>query len=302
MDFENDVFSRVKGKKLIIYISNNHYEFMETIPKVGILVGIVAVSIFLPFWMIVTIAENEALFVEFFFNEDLVERKMKETKTYKAMLERYPDSIVSLRNHGPFNSDMEIIAYSNSSESHLNANIGFDHQNDFTWEHVRCRVGDGDNHKKLGTTPPELIENNPPIPRYMFKEGNADNTFTSDFIKFTNCLDMNNQQIKLQELDADYHIAIPENTGVPGCQEDLSCFEPYSLKIKVGDVVSFRNFDSDYHTVTSGSPEFGPGGEFDSGLMESGDKFFHNFTKADEYEYFCMVHPWQTGKIIVHEK
>ena len=171
---------------------------------------------------------------------------MKETKTYQAILERYLDSIISLRNHGLFNSDMEIIAYSNSSESHLDAHIGFDHQNDFTWEHIRCQVEDGDSHKKLGTIPPELIDNNPSIPKYMFKEGNADNTFTSDFIKFTNCLDMNSAQIKLQELDADYH------------------------------------------TVTSGIPEFGPGGEFDSGLMESGDQFFHKFTKADEYEYFCM--------------
>ena len=45
---------------------------METIPKVGILVGIVAVVIFLPFWIVVTIAENEVLFAQFFFNEDLV--------------------------------------------------------------------------------------------------------------------------------------------------------------------------------------------------------------------------------------
>ena len=273
---------------------------METIPKIGILVGIAAVVIFLPFWIIVTIAENEALFAKFFFNENLVEKKMKETKTYKAMLERFPNSIVSVRNHGPFNSDMEIIAYSNSSESHLNAHIGFDHQHDFTWEHVRCQVGGGDDRKKLGTIPPELIDNNPPIPKYMFKEGQADNSFTSDFIMFTNCLDMDNPQIELQELEADHHIAIPENTGIPGCEEDLSCFEPYSLKIKVGDVVSFRNFDSDFHTVTSGSPEFGPGEEFDSGLMESGDQFLHKFTEVDEYEYFCMVHPWQTGKIMVH--
>lgn len=170
---------------------------MEVIPKIGILVGIVAVVIFLPFWVMVTIAENEALFAEVFFNENIVEKKMKETKTYKVMLERFPDSIISLKNHGPFNSDIEIIAFSNSSDSHLNTNIGFDYQNDFTWEHVRCQIADGDDHRKLGTAPPELIDNNPPIPRYMFKEGRADNAFTSEFIKFTNCLDMNNQQIEL---------------------------------------------------------------------------------------------------------
>ena len=54
--------------------------------------------------------------------------------------------------------------------------------------------------------------------------------------------------------------------------------------------------------MTSGSPENGPNGEFDSALMEPGDQFFHEFTKADEYDYFCMIHPWQLGKIIVHEQ
>ncbi len=275
---------------------------METIPKVGILVGIVAVVIFLPFWIVVTIAENEVLFAQFFFNKDLVEKKLKETETYKAMLERYPDSIISFRNQGSLHADMEIIAYSNTTESHLDARIGFDQRNDFVHEHVSCRVGDGDNHKNLGTSPSQLIDNNPPIPKYMFKEGRANDAFTANFIKFTNCLEMNKEQLELQKLDADHHIAIPQGTGVPGCEEDLSCFEPYSIKIKVGEVVDFRNFDSEHHTVTSGSPEFGPGGEFDSGLMKAGDQFLHKFTEADEYEYFCMVHPWQTGKIIVHEK
>ena len=106
----------------------------------------------------------------------------------------------------------------------------------------------------------------------------------------------------VEELEADYYVAIPENGGKPGCQENLSCFEPYSLKIKAGDVVSFRNFDSVPHTVTSGIPEFGSSNVFDSELMEPGDQFLHKFTESDQYDYFCMIHPWQIGKIIVHEK
>ena len=155
--------------------------------------------------------------------------------------------------------------------------------------------------KNLGTTSPEIMDDSP-IPKMMFSNGEAREGFTADFIKYTNCIESKTIQDELEELEADHHIAIPENTGVPGCEEDLSCFEPYSLKIKVGDVVSFRNFDTDFHTVTSGIPEFGPNGLFDSALMEPGDQFLHKFTEADEYDYFCMIHPWQTGKITVHEK
>ena len=66
--------------------------FMETIPKIGILVGIVAVIIFLPIWVAVTIAENEYLFAKVFFDKNLHLEKMEQTKSYQAMIERYPDS------------------------------------------------------------------------------------------------------------------------------------------------------------------------------------------------------------------
>ena len=73
---------------------------MEIIPKIGILVGIVAVCIFLPLWVVVTIAENEFLFAKVFFDKNLHIEKMEETGSYKAMIERYPEAIVSTRTHG----------------------------------------------------------------------------------------------------------------------------------------------------------------------------------------------------------
>lgn len=275
---------------------------MEAIPKIGIIVGIAAVIVFLIVWVPVTVANNEHIFAKVFFDEDIHIKKMESTDVYKTMMERYPDAFVTSRSHSVHGSNIEMKAYNNNSDNELRVDIHYQQADDMVWESARCQTQGSSDHKKLGTVPPEIMDD-PPIPKAMFTRGDAQTEFASDFVRYTNCLEMDNAQEILKEgLEADYHIAIPENTGMPGCQEDLTCFEPYSLKIKVGDVVSFRNFDSDFHTVTSGIPENGPNGEFDSALMEAGSQFLHEFTQADEYDYFCMIHPWQTGKIIVYEK
>ena len=226
---------------------------------------------------------------------------MESSEVYKVMMERYPDAFVTTRSHPSHGSSIEMKAYENNSDNELRVDIRYQQRDDMAWESARCQTQGSSEHKKLGTIPPEIIDD-PPIPKAMFTRGDAQEEFAADFVRYTNCLEMNNVEIVLEDIVADHHIAIPENTGKPGCQEDLTCFEPYSLKIKVGDVVNFRNFDSDFHTVTSGTLENGANGEFDSGLMEAGSQFLHEFTQADEYYYFCMVHPWQVGKIIVHEK
>ncbi|TAK23203.1 MAG: amicyanin, partial [Nitrosarchaeum sp.] len=39
----------------------------------------------------------------------------------------------------------------------------------------------------------------------------------------------------------------------------------------------------------------------DSSLFMSGTTFEFTFDESGEYPYFCMVHPWMTGEIIVNE-
>jgi len=31
-----------------------------------------------------------------------------------------------------------------------------------------------------------------------------------------------------------------------------------------------------------------------------GDTFSHTFTESGQYNYFCSIHPWMTGTIIVN--
>jgi len=95
-------------------------------------------------------------------------------------------------------------------------------------------------------------------------------------------------------------ISVPQGSGAPGCEDTNSCYIPYSLEIRVGDTVSWSNDDSAAHTVTSGNISDGADGVFDSSLFMAGTTFDYIFNEAGTYDYFCMVHPWMTGKIIVH--
>jgi len=76
-------------------------------------------------------------------------------------------------------------------------------------------------------------------------------------------------------------------------------FDPASLSVKVGTTVIWTNQDAASHTVTSGDPSAGPSGTFDSSLIKPGNTFKHAFTTAGTTSYFCTVHPWMTGKVIV---
>jgi plastocyanin len=95
-------------------------------------------------------------------------------------------------------------------------------------------------------------------------------------------------------------ISIPSGSSVPGCDETNECFIPAEVTVSVGDTVTWSNDDSAAHTVTSGTPSDGPDGIFDSSLFMAGTTFSYTFDTAGEYNYFCMVHPWMTGKVQVN--
>jgi plastocyanin len=95
-------------------------------------------------------------------------------------------------------------------------------------------------------------------------------------------------------------ISVPSGSSTPGCDETNECFIPAEVTVNVGETVTWSNDDSAAHTVTSGTPTGGPDGTFDSSLFMADTTFSHTFDNAGEYSYFCMVHPWMTGKIQVN--
>ena len=88
-------------------------------------------------------------------------------------------------------------------------------------------------------------------------------------------------------------------SSTPGCEPD--CFIPSTVVITVGGTVTWENTDTAAHTSSSGTPADGPDGVFDSSLIMSGGSFSHTFDTAGTYDYFCMVHPWMEGTVIVEE-
>ncbi|MDE1769575.1 MAG: cupredoxin domain-containing protein [Thaumarchaeota archaeon] len=76
-------------------------------------------------------------------------------------------------------------------------------------------------------------------------------------------------------------------------------FDPAEISVKAGTTVVWTNADSVSHTVTSGDPNAGPSGTFDSNLIKPGNTFNHVFSSVGTTPYFCTVHPWMTGKVTV---
>lgn len=100
---------------------------------------------------------------------------------------------------------------------------------------------------------------------------------------------------------ANVPVSVPQGTAVPGCETTNECFIPYKVLLTVGDEVTWSNDDSAAHTVTAGSAEDGPSGLFDSSLFMAGTTFSHKFESKGEFPYFCMVHPWMEGIVVVQE-
>ena len=89
-------------------------------------------------------------------------------------------------------------------------------------------------------------------------------------------------------------------SSVPGCEQTADgCFIPSTVTIDIGGEVTWENNDTAAHTITSGTPTEGPDGIFDSSLVITGSSFSHVFAEAGSYDYFCMVHPWMQGMVMV---
>lgn len=96
-------------------------------------------------------------------------------------------------------------------------------------------------------------------------------------------------------------VSVPQGTSVPGCEATNECYIPYEITINVGEEVTWSNDDSAAHTVTAGSAADGPSGAFDSSLFMAATTFSHTFEEAGTFPYFCMVHPWMEGIVVVQE-
>jgi plastocyanin len=78
-------------------------------------------------------------------------------------------------------------------------------------------------------------------------------------------------------------------------------YEPPTLTVPAGTTVTWKNTDSTLHTVTSGSAETGVSGtEFDSSYLAGGKTFQHTFSSPGTFDYYCTLHPFMKGQVVVN--
>lgn len=96
-------------------------------------------------------------------------------------------------------------------------------------------------------------------------------------------------------------VQIATGSDTPRCAASNSCYIPYRATISVGDTIIWKNLDSAVHTVTAGISSDGPTSEFGSGALSGKESFTFKPETVGEFPYFCMLHPWMKGMLIVTE-
>lgn len=70
-------------------------------------------------------------------------------------------------------------------------------------------------------------------------------------------------------------------------------FKPAEINVPVGSTITWYNKDSAAHTVTARDKSF------DSGKLSRNDTFSYTFKQSGTFEYYCTIHPFMEGKVVV---
>lgn len=70
-------------------------------------------------------------------------------------------------------------------------------------------------------------------------------------------------------------------------------YKPEAVRVKAGTEVTWTNEDSFAHTVTADDESF------DSKNMDKGATFSHRFDTPGTFKYFCAIHNYMTGSVVV---
>ena len=97
---------------------------------------------------------------------------------------------------------------------------------------------------------------------------------------------------------ADVTVTNAPGSQTPGCEPD--CFIPSTVTIEVGETVTWDNTGGEAaHTASAGNVDDGPSGVWDSSLIMVGQSYSYTADTAGTFDYYCMVHPWMEGTVIV---
>jgi plastocyanin len=108
-----------------------------------------------------------------------------------------------------------------------------------------------------------------------------------------------NQEVANAQGITNFTLTIPQGASVQGNPS----YDPDTITVKAGDTIAVENEDSTPHTVTNGEDATDPnmGKLFDTSIINAGDssKIVTTDLKPGEYPFFCSVHPYQMGTLVV---
>lgn len=78
-----------------------------------------------------------------------------------------------------------------------------------------------------------------------------------------------------------------------------AAYNPSEKTVTLYEKVTWINNDEFEHTVTSGEAD-NPTSDFDSDIIRKDGNFSQIFGKEGKYPYYCTLHPFMTGEIIVN--
>jgi plastocyanin len=79
-------------------------------------------------------------------------------------------------------------------------------------------------------------------------------------------------------------------------------YDPDPANIAVGTTVTWINDDATLHTVVSGNPQTtGETADFGSSstFLSKGKTISHTFETAGTFDYYCTLHPFMLGQVVV---
>ncbi len=86
-------------------------------------------------------------------------------------------------------------------------------------------------------------------------------------------------------------VSIVENSWNPEVTES---YAPKVVEVELGGTITWTNDDTVVHTVTEEESA-----SFDSGFIQAGAQWQHTFEQPGQYNYYCTLHPWMKGIVLV---
>ena len=87
--------------------------------------------------------------------------------------------------------------------------------------------------------------------------------------------------------------------SIMDCPMKKSCFTPCQTIVLKGDVVVWKNRDTNNHMIISGSGQHGPDGWFSSQVISQQKTFSHTFDRKGVFTYYDSTNTYSQGVIIV---